>query len=244
MIAPSRRCWPVVLSHGHQADVAHQLLGAGEALEVGDLCAQPDRRERVDPAQAAQPADLQRPRRAGQQRGDLALELVAAMHERVDRAAWRRAASPAPPASPAATVREPVAVTLASTPARRRSGCRGAAAACAAGAGSASDRTRTASRARTRSRSASSSGPGTRTACSLPASSSRTSSSASRRSVFTRSPDARGILLGAATTHSHAAARELAREPVPGRPGLIRGAHRPRQPGAQPGRLADVTAAA
>ncbi len=62
--------------------------------------------------------------------------------------------------------------------------------------------TRTASRARTRSRSASSSRPGTRTACSFPASNNLTSSSASRRSVLTRSPGARGILLGAATTHS------------------------------------------
>src|SRR5665213_91694 len=62
--------------------------------------------------------------------------------------------------------------------------------------------TRTASRARTRSRNASSSSPGTLTGCSFPASSSRASNSASRRSVFTRSPLARGILLGAATTHS------------------------------------------
>ena len=61
--------------------------------------------------------------------------------------------------------------------------------------------TRTASRARTRSRSASSSRPGTRTGCSLPASSNRASSSASRRSVLTRSPDPRGIFDGAATTH-------------------------------------------
>ena len=38
-----------------QPDVAHQLLGAGEALEVADLRAQPDRGQRVDAAQAAQP---------------------------------------------------------------------------------------------------------------------------------------------------------------------------------------------
>ena len=40
----------------------------------------------------------------------------------------------------------------------------------------------------------------------------------------------------------HAAARELAREPVPGRPGLIRSADRPRQPRAQPRRLGDIAA--
>ena len=38
----------------------------------------------------------------------------------------------------------------------------------------------------------------------------------------------------------HAAPLELARQPVAGRPRLIRGAHRPRQPSAQPGRLSDI----
>ena len=38
----------------------------------------------------------------------------------------------------------------------------------------------------------------------------------------------------------HAAAFELARQPVAGRPGLIGRAHRPRQPGAEPGRLANL----
>jgi hypothetical protein len=38
---------------GDQPDVAHQLLGAREALEVTDLGAQPDGAERVDAAQAA-----------------------------------------------------------------------------------------------------------------------------------------------------------------------------------------------
>jgi hypothetical protein len=37
-------------------------------------------------------------------------------------------------------------------------------------------------------------------------------------------------------------ASKLARQPIAGRPGLIGGAHRPRQPGAQPGRLGDVAA--
>jgi hypothetical protein len=70
---------------GHQADVARHLLGAGEPLEVADLRAQADGGERVDTAQAPQPADLQHPRRGGQQRCDLALEAVATVRERVDR---------------------------------------------------------------------------------------------------------------------------------------------------------------
>ncbi len=62
------------------------------------------------------------------------------------------------------------------------------------------------SRARTRSRSASSCVLGTRTACSPSIISSRSSRSASRRSVFTRSLDGRSILPGAAITHSTPAA--------------------------------------
>jgi hypothetical protein len=69
-----------------QAEVAHQLPGLGEPLELGDLGAEPDRRERVDPAQAAQPGDRLLPRRAGDQLGDDLLERVAADHDRVDRA--------------------------------------------------------------------------------------------------------------------------------------------------------------
>jgi SAM-dependent methyltransferase len=63
-----------------QTDVAHQLLGAGEPLEVADLGAQPDRCQRVNPAQAPQPADLHDPRRARQHRDDLALALLATVH--------------------------------------------------------------------------------------------------------------------------------------------------------------------
>ena len=84
MIAPSRRCWPVVDLAGHQPEVAHQLLGALEALEVADLGAQTGGAERGDPAQAAQPAGLQRPRRSGQHERDLPLQAGAAMAERVD----------------------------------------------------------------------------------------------------------------------------------------------------------------
>jgi hypothetical protein len=42
---------------GDQAHVGHQLSRALEALEVGDLGHQDHRRERVDPAEAAKPAD-------------------------------------------------------------------------------------------------------------------------------------------------------------------------------------------
>src|SRR5439155_16227233 len=69
-----------------EPDVVHQLLGAREALEVADLRAQPGGGERVDPAQAAQPPDLRRPWRVVEPRDDRALELVAPVHERVDRA--------------------------------------------------------------------------------------------------------------------------------------------------------------
>jgi transposase len=82
---------------GDESDVAHQLLSFGEPLEVADLSAQPDRgqaggagddarrarrdrrAQRVDPAQAPQPADLDLPRRAGDHRQDLALQRIAAV---------------------------------------------------------------------------------------------------------------------------------------------------------------------
>jgi hypothetical protein len=70
-----------------EPDVAHQLLGAGEPLEVADLGAQPDSGERVDAAQAPQAPDLHRSRRVGDHRDDPLLELLTAVRERVDRAA-------------------------------------------------------------------------------------------------------------------------------------------------------------
>jgi len=70
--------------------MAHEQL---EALEVADLRAQSDRGQRVDPAQAAQPSSLSRPRRTREQAEDLALERTSR-----SRAAWlgsaRRAAAP------------------------------------------------------------------------------------------------------------------------------------------------------
>jgi putative transposase len=92
-----------------------------------------------------------------------------------------------------------------------------------------------------RSRSASYSSPGTRTACSLPANNNLTRCSASRRSVFTRSPDARGILLGAATTHSIPRLASSRARPYPVGPasyatrtGLAKPAQNPAAPPASP----------
>jgi hypothetical protein len=99
--------------------------------------------------------------------------------------------------------------------------------------------TRTASRARTRSRSASSSAPGTLTGCSLPASSSRTG--ARRRGGRpSPAPPRRAGSCSAPPPRTHTTALELTREPIAGRPGLIGGAHRPRQPAAQRRRLIDL----
>jgi hypothetical protein len=55
-------------------------------LQVADLSAQPDRRQRVDPAQAQQPPDGVRPRRTGYQLADRALQRVTADEQSVDRA--------------------------------------------------------------------------------------------------------------------------------------------------------------
>ena len=69
VIAPWRRLLAGAVLGRDEAEVAHQLPGAREALEVADLGAQPDRRERVDAAQAAQPGDRLGPRRVGDQLG-------------------------------------------------------------------------------------------------------------------------------------------------------------------------------
>ena len=94
------------------------------------------------------------------------------------------------------------------------------------------------SRARTRSRSASSSSLGTLTGCSPPIISNRTSRSASRRSVLTRSCAGRSIFPGAATTQPTPAAVQRARQPEPGRPRLVGDADRSGQPGAERRHLA------
>jgi hypothetical protein len=46
---------------GHEADEGRELLGASEAGEVADLGRDPERAQRVDPAQAAQPGDERTP---------------------------------------------------------------------------------------------------------------------------------------------------------------------------------------
>ena len=66
-------------------------------------------------------------------------------------------------------------------------------------------------------------GPGPRAA---PGQQQPRTSSASRASVLTLSPLARGIFPGAATTHSTPALLQRARQAVPRRPGLVRDAHR------------------
>ena len=43
VIAPCRRVSPLAVLGGHQPEVAHQLPGPLEPLEVADLGAQPDR---------------------------------------------------------------------------------------------------------------------------------------------------------------------------------------------------------
>src|SRR4029079_6876525 len=67
-----------VVLGGHEAEVGAQRVGVREAREVADLGAQPDRRQRVDPAQAAQPGDRRGPRRLVGYLGELVLDAVAA----------------------------------------------------------------------------------------------------------------------------------------------------------------------
>ena len=70
---------------------------------------------------------------------------------------------------------------------------------------------------------------GTTTAVNEPANSSRASSSASLRSVFTRSEGPLGVLPGAITSIATPGSARGAIEPKPSRPGLIASAHRAAQ---------------
>ena len=79
---------------------------------------------------------------------------------------------------------------------------------------------------RVSSRAASTSTGGTTTLVNEPASSRRASSSASLRSVFTRSDGPLGVLPGAITSSSIPGRARRAVEPEPGRPGLIARTHR------------------
>src|SRR5450755_2642890 len=185
---------------GDQSDVAAELPGAREALKVADLCTQADGGQGVDPAQAPQPSDLHRPRAGRQQRDDLALQAVAAMAERVDRAAGvqhrrvRRRPVQRDRRKPLAVTLGPRLPVIEPDPVTQQQLRQ----AMASSHQIHPDRVAGADQVAQRP----SSSPGTLTACSLPANNNRTRCSASRRSVFTRSPLARGILLGAATTHS------------------------------------------
>ena len=71
---------------GNEAEVAHQERGTREAVKVADLRAEPDRAQRLDAAQAAQPCDRRSPRGVGNQLRDRRFERLATDQQRVDRA--------------------------------------------------------------------------------------------------------------------------------------------------------------
>jgi len=78
---------PALLTGGVVArddpDIRGELVGMIESLPLADLGAQPERGERVDPAQAAQPGDGVRARRARRQLGEVGLDLVTARDQHV-----------------------------------------------------------------------------------------------------------------------------------------------------------------
>src|SRR5437764_508081 len=80
---------PAALAGGvlgwHEPEIAREQPGMLEPRKVADL-AQPDRGQRVDPAQAAKPSHLPLPGRVGDQLADRCLERPATDLERVDRA--------------------------------------------------------------------------------------------------------------------------------------------------------------
>ena len=182
---------------------------AVESLPVTDLDAQPERCQHAHPTQTAEPTDGRGKRLLTSDLDDRPVERVASAAA-ASRHTLRR--------TPAATLARQSAAAAAThrapptTPRRHPTRARDAAATSTRDGGYASSPSAPSSRARTRSRAASSTSVGTRTACRSPTRKSRTNRSASRRSVLTRSPDARAIRLGAATTHaipdiSHARAR-------------------------------------
>ena len=63
---------------GDDPEVGGELVGMIEALPLADLGAQPERGERVDPAQAPQPRGRVRTRRAERELGEVGLDLVTA----------------------------------------------------------------------------------------------------------------------------------------------------------------------
>ena len=210
---------------------------AGEPLEVADLGAQPDRGQRVHAAQAPQPADLLGSTASSGSSATISRSrLLAAMTERLDRAlrVEQRRLCRRPSQRPWSTATHGVA---RSTPSRHRTGSPWRSNSFESRCRARIRSSRTASRARTRSRNASSSGPGHPDRVQLPGQK-QPGEHAPRhaRSVFTLSPRRARDLRRRRHHTLHPAFRELARQPVPGRAGLIRDPHRSRQPGAEPGR--------
>ena len=63
---------------GNDPEVGGELIRMIEASPLPDLSAEPERGQRVDPAQAAQPRDRVRARSACRERGQVGLDLIAA----------------------------------------------------------------------------------------------------------------------------------------------------------------------
>ena len=78
---------PGRLLAGNQSDIAHQLLGAGEPLEVADLAHSPTAVSVSTPRRHRNRPTCTTHGELGQHRDDLALQLFAAVAQRVDRAA-------------------------------------------------------------------------------------------------------------------------------------------------------------
>ena len=68
---------------GNDPEVGGELVGMIEAPPLADLRAQPERGQRVDPAQASQPRDRVRARRAERELREVGLDLVAAGDQHV-----------------------------------------------------------------------------------------------------------------------------------------------------------------
>ena len=83
MIDPSRRCCAGGVLGGDDPEVGRELVGMIETLPLADLGAQPHRGQRVDPAQAPEPGDRVRARRADRELRELGLDLVAAGDQHV-----------------------------------------------------------------------------------------------------------------------------------------------------------------
>ena len=182
----------------HEAEIRHQRAGRVEPPKVMQLGQDQDRRQRVDPAEAPQPADRFAIRLASAAISvsrasssiEPRLELIDRQQIIVDDHALRRL-------RPRRDCRSTADARASSC--ARCNAARGAAATCPSRWRHRCRSSRASSRARHRSRTASSSGVGGRTSVSKPARSSSASLRASRRLVLTRSPGFRGISAGAIT---------------------------------------------